>query len=254
MKYPRRSYFALCTASALFFCGCSESSSSNEKMTQAVHQAKRGNWQSAENTAAELSAKSPKAVTPMLLMALAYEKRGDLDKALDLARQCAAAAPDDFTAQYTFGRLSAGNPLRYSESFAILEKALTLRPGDSDTLVLLCNLGMQLKHPNTDRYLAQLNEKEEFQRSAQFNYQLGWRQAEKKNGKAAVEYLWRAVRLGGLQNPELPLNAARCIDSNGLSRKDAVKFYNLFIEHPAKKDPEKLKEAETRVRVLSGRR
>lgn len=244
-----RSALTACSAAIILF-GCSEDPSPGEKLTQAVHQAKQGNWEAAERTAAELSEKSPKSIAPMLLAALAYERKGDLDKALDLARQCALSENDDFAAQYTFGRLSAKNPLRYSEAFAILERALTLKPGDTDTLVLLCNLGTQLKHPDTGKYLAQLQNDPEISKSAHFFYQLGLNQAEKKNGRAAVEYLWRAVRLGGPRNPELILNAARCIDNGGFSPKDAISLYQFYINHPAKKETAKLQEATARVREL----
>lgn len=243
-----------CTLAAagtvLTFAGCSGEKNTDRQMSAAFAQAKQGKWSNAGKSAAEISAVSPDAAAPLLLQAIVYEKNGEYDKALDLARQCAANNPENFTCVYTFGRLSAADKMRRSEAFTILEKALQLNPGDRDTLVLLCNLGIMLNHPRLLQYLGQLRNNREFVSSATLYYQYGLALAMRGKKSEALLFLNHAVKSGG-NNPDFILNAARCIDRFNLSRGKAVEMYRLYLKNPAKKSAAAVDEAKTRIARLS---
>lgn len=181
----KTSFISTVALTVLFFCGCTESDSADRKMKSAFSQAQQGNWSEASSNAAELAAEYPGAVAPQLLQALAYEKNGDLAKATDLARQCAVNAPGDFTAQYTLGRLYSLDPHRQTEAFSALEQALQLCPGDTNTLVLLCNIGVTGNYPETEKYLNYLKNTQAFQNSADVYFMLGMWYAGKKKFPAA---------------------------------------------------------------------
>lgn len=236
---------------SFFLCGCMEKKSDTDKMSQAVSLAKQGDWKSAGESMQEISQKNPDALPPVLLQAIAYEKTGDFDKALDLSRQTAALKPDNFIAQYTFGRLSALVPMRRSEAFSILEKAHSLKNDDCDTLILLCNLGTLLKHPRTIIYLHKLRMNKKYTHSPALYYQYGLYYAARNNGKQAVVFMRQAARRSGIKNPELVLNAARCIDRNNFSAREALNLYRFFVNSPtSKKYPALVKEAKQRIAVL----
>ncbi len=242
------SILLICT---FFLYGCMEKKSDTDKMSQAISLAKQGNWKAAGESMQEISQKNPDALPPILLQAIAYEKTGDFDKALDLARQAAANKPDDFIAQYTFGRLSSKIPMRRSEAFSILEKAHSLKNNDSDTLILLCNLGTLLKHPRTVIYLNRLRQMPKYVTSPALYYQYGLYYAARNNGNQAIAFMRHAARRGGIKNPELILNAARCIDRNNFSAGEALNLYRFFVNVPtSKKYPALLKEAKKRIAAL----
>ncbi len=242
--------FALVLAGAAGLTGCSGEKNIDQKMSEAVAQAKQNKWQNAAKMASEMSAAVPNAASPVLLQAIAYEKSGEYDKALDLARQCAAANPENFTCVYTFGRLSAADKKRRSEAFVILEKALQLNPGDRDTLVLLCNLGTMLNHPRVLQYLGELHRHKEFASSATLYYQYGFVFAMRRDKDRALLFLRHAVKNSG-SNPDLILYAARCIDRFNLSKEQALAMYRLYLKHPGKKNAAAVAEAAKRVAGLS---
>ena len=239
---------ALC-AGALLWAGCSDRGNVDRKLSGALADAKQGKWEEAAQQAAAVAAVAPRSVAPLLLQALAYEQAGEFDKALDLARRCAEMAPEDFTVQYTFGRLSAADPMRRSEAFVILENALRLRPGDRNTLILLCNLGAALDSPQLATYLDQLRSDRETAATARFCFQYGLLRARQGNRGQALVFLQQAVRRDS-RDPDLILNAARCLDRYRISPAHAVNMYRLYLRHPGAADPLKIREAEARIAGL----
>ncbi|MBQ9804649.1 MAG: hypothetical protein IJW35_07390 [Lentisphaeria bacterium] len=213
----------------LLFAGCSGEEDMNSKMAQAAIQAKQGKWEAAGKNAAIVAEAKPGEIAPKLLQALAYEKQGDFDKAMDLARQCAESAPQDFTACYTLGRIASHDPMRRSEAFSILERALELKNGDENTLILLCNLGTQIEHPRVIKYLHQLRQIKGFAQSPVLRYQFGCYYVHTKNPGQARVWLRNAARLGiNSKNWDLLLACARTMDKSGFSRKDALNWYLLY--------------------------
>ncbi len=236
----------------LLVAGCQDNSSTDEKLNQAFNHARYGDWKSAEKIAAEISETYPQAVQPMLILALAFEKRGELDKAIDLARQAADAAPKDFTAQYTYGRLCASTPRRQAEAYTVLENALKLKAEDTNTLVLLCSIGIQRNEPSTDQYLNLLTHKPDFSRSAELYFMLGSRQAQKGNRDAAKRFMLDALnKCGGNRNPDFHYHIARCFDRNRFPANEIKQRYNLYLRIPGKKNPEYIADAGKRLRQLN---
>ena len=220
-------------------------------MALAAAQAKQDKWDEAGKNAGKVAEAKPGEVAPKLLQALAFEKQGEYDKALDLARQCGEKAPDDFTAQYTLGRLTAKDAMRRSEAFAILERALELKPGDHNTLVLLCNLGTEIEHPKVIRYLHQLRLTKEFSNSPVLRYQFGCYYVNIKNRNQATVWLRSAARLGiNSKNWDLVLECARRMDKSGFSPKDALNWYVLYRNLSGNRGAE-YKEVCARIKELS---
>lgn len=231
--------------------GCSEKDSTSEKLNQAVTHARNGNWELAAKNADSVAEEHPGTTAPMLLQALAYEKQGDLIKAVDLARQCVHAAPDDFTSLYTLGRLYSLDQKRQGDAFATLEKALLKKPEDTNTLILLCNLGIMRQEPNTDKYLNLLKQKPEFSTSRQLYFLLGMRQAEKRNFTAAKRFMMDALnKCGGVKDPDFIYEIACCFDRCRFPINETRKFYQLYIKSRGSKNPEKLLAARKRLRQL----
>ena len=246
--------FSLCAAcllSSLIMFGCSDDSSANKQLAEAVTKAKQGNWESAENIAENLSEQYPKSPAPMLLRSLAFEKNGDLVKATDIARKCTEITPDDFTAQYTLGRLYSRDPQRHAEAFSTLERALALKPGDPDTLILLCNLGIIRKEPVTDKYLNLLKQNPGFSKSAELNFMLGYRQAEQRNYEASKRFMMEALNYsGGIGNHDFIYSIAHCFDQHNFPKKTTVQFYRLYIQAAGQKDQAKVNMVKKRLQQL----
>ncbi|MBR7130470.1 MAG: hypothetical protein IKC82_00565 [Lentisphaeria bacterium] len=250
MKNHFRFYSTLLTAGVIL-CGCSDSNTAAEKLNHAVNQARNGNWQLAGKYAQDVALVSEKASAPLILSALAYEKDGEYNKALDLARQAVNASPDDFTALYTLGRLYSHDHQRHSEAFTTLEEALIRKPGDTNTLILLCNLGVIRQEPNTDKYLNLLKQKPEFATSLELHFLLGMRQAEKRNIEAAKRFMLAALnKCGGMKKPDIIYDIANCFDRCRFPASESRKFYNLYVRARGKKDPAKVIAAKKRLRQL----
>ncbi len=243
---------------ATVLTGCSsEEDSGNEQMTRAISLAKNGNWREAGQIADKLSADIPGAIAPILFQIVAYEKAGELDKATDLALQCARNNPKDFTAQYLLGRLYAMDSKRDGEAFEILERALQLRPGDLNTLILLCNLGVKRNEPNTRGYLEQLVTKTKLSNAELANAYYMQGLYLYKNGESALAFscMDRARELCRRDNPELLLQIARFADNDGNRSNEAGYIYRHFIilyGNTPNPDPDKLQEARLREQQLLG--
>ena len=236
-------------ALALLLAGCSGRNGADEKMSAALARAKQDKWDGIADQAAEISEAAPNAAAPKLLLALACERTGEFDKALDLARKCAEVSPDDFAVQYTFGRLSAVDPMRRSEAFAILEHALGLRPGDRNTLVLLCNLGTALNSPKTGKYLDMLRADKELGNSGRLWFLYGLFRARQGNKNEARIFFRQAVRKDG-KDTALLLNAARAVDRYKLSEPAALEMYRQYLDR-ADRDPAAVREVNARIAKLN---
>ena len=247
----------LCTT--VILTGCSGEKSGNEKMAGIIAAAKNGDWQNAEQTARELSDENPGDIAPTLFLIIAYEKAGELNKAIDLAVQCVRSNPKDFTAQYLLGRLYARDSRREADAFTTLESAFQLRPGDLNTLILLCNLGVKRNEPNTSIYLQQLVTKTQLDDTelAKAFYLQGLYLYKNGDTSMAFECMDQARNLCSRNNPELLLQIARFVDNDGNRSDDARYIYRHFIilyENTPNHDPAKLQEARQREQQLLGRR
>lgn len=239
--------------SLLIISGCSDGDSADEKLTQAVTYARQGNWIETKKISLELSEDHPEIVAPMLLQALAFEQEGDLIKAIDLANQCAKNYPEDFTAQYTLGRLYSKDIKRHTEAFSILEKVFKLNPSDTNTLILLCNLGVRRNEPATGKYLDKLLQKKLPRKEiGKLHYLKAIFLANNGDMNSACSSMIQAAT-NSSDNPELILQAARFIDHSNLNSRNAKLLYNTFILSCKKlpnPDLAKIAEAESRIAKL----
>lgn len=239
-------------------CGCREKISNDRKLYTCTNKIKNSQnpeekiaaWDNALKTSADILKADPGNRNAKLLQAIAYEKHGKYDEALDLANQAAQEYPDDFISLYTCGRLAAEQPLRRQQAFALLQKALVLNPGDVNTLILLCTLGTQLNHPRTMEYLIQLQQRKEYAGSATLSYQFAIYFANKNKKKEAVGFFKQAVSRG-TNNPGLIYNTALRVDHGKIGKPDS--FYRLFLNVPGVKDPAHTAYAQKRLKELGGR-
>ena len=239
----------------IIFSGCQDNNSTDEKLNQAFNHARNGDWKSAEKIAAEISEAYPQAIQPMLIQALAYEQKGELDKAIDLARHAADAATKDFTAQYTYGRLCASVPLRQAEAFSVLENALKLNPEDTNTLVLLCSIGVQRNEPSTDKYLSLLTHIPEYSNSPVLYFLIGTRHAQKGNRNAAKRVMLEVLnKYGGSRNSDYYYHIARCFDRNRFPVEEVKSRYTFYLRLRGRKTPEYIAAAGKRLQQLKNAR
>ncbi|WP_294506863.1 hypothetical protein [uncultured Victivallis sp.] len=113
-----------------------------------------GDWKKALKMAERAESLSENSVPALVLRAIAHEKLGERDLALDAARQAATLNPESFVAQYTLGRLYAADPTRYSDALAPLTRAAKLRNfRDRNTLILLANTTAALRSPSAGNWL-----------------------------------------------------------------------------------------------------
>jgi tetratricopeptide (TPR) repeat protein len=240
--------------SALIFCGCSDSS--DEQLAAAVNLAKQGKWQETAAIADKVAEDAPESVAPMLLQALAYEKNGEIGKAIDMAQRCVEKNPDDFTALYTLGRLYSLDPKRQDKAYTVLEKAITLRKGDVNTLTMLCNIGMKNNEPTVRIHLEQLVRRTDLSdpEKGKAYYMLGICLYKENKKNDAVKAMKNAERFSREKNPELLFYIARFYDENIGSDYQAVSLYRRFISRYSKIqgfNPELIKEAEANIKRLS---
>ena len=223
--------FMILWCAVLLFCGCSNDSSPDKDLTAAVTLAKKGEWQEAARIAAAAAEKNPHISAPLLIQALAYEKSGELNKAIDLASRCAENFPEDFTAQYICGRLYSKDPLRQDKAFTTLEKAIKLRKGDVNTLILLCTIGTANNEPGTLVYLNDLVQKSDLSDAdtarVYFLRGLYLRNVEHKLGDA-FQSMYRAGNYCRKENPELLCDIAVFLEENG-NRDVATFHYKRFL-------------------------
>ena len=240
------------SAVLIFFCGCGEKEPDNTKLNNAVKEFANGDYAKAENLVNDVLKNNPDNSSARLLQALKYEKDGDLDKALDIASAVAAEYPDSFVALYTKGRLQAQIPLHQRKAYETLLEANLRAPADIPTLILLCNLGTELKYKNVLQHINQLKQQPEYAKSNILNYQLGKCLLLHGKRKEAMAAFKSAVN--GLSDFGLLFNIARTVDSNNLDRQYAVKLYTIYSATAAgRKNPEAREYARSRIKALSAR-
>lgn len=235
--------------------GCFDDSSANSKLVDAVKKAKQGNWQEAEQIAIQLSEENPAAVSPVILQILSFENSGQMDKAVDLARQCAKSNPQDFAALYTLGRLYSKDEKRYGEAYSMLENAIILRPGDINTLILLCNLGVVNNESTAGKYLDQLVLKSKLSNAdtgrAYYLRGIYLDRSEKK--EEAYRSMMKAWDYSIKDNPELLFQIAAFVEKTGHRDVEAGLLYKRFVQYYEKTagyDPGKTALARTRSKRL----
>ena len=101
-------------------------------LVKAKEYADSGEWKEALKQARRAVELEPDNVSGLVFRAVASEKCGERDLALDSALQAVKINPESFAAQYTLGRIYASDPARYADAMNALEQALRLKPDDTN--------------------------------------------------------------------------------------------------------------------------
>ena len=245
-------YLLITGTALLLLCGCGKRVSDNVRLNNAVSEMKGGELEKAGKQLEAVLKNNPDNCSARLLMALKYEKEGDLDKAVDMASAVAAEYPDSFAALYTRGRLLAKTPLHRRRAYETLNDAHLRNPSDIPTLILLCNLGTELRYKNVLQFINLLKSKPEYAKNNVLNYQLG--KCLLLHGKRAEALAAFKSAVSNLSDFILLFNIARVVDSSNLDRQYAVQLYRIYVAVGGRKNaPEYRNYASQRLKVLTGR-
>ena len=205
---------ALCVA-FLLAAGCG-SRTANGCLAEASERASGGDWSGALKLARRAVELEPDNVAALIFRATACEKCGERDLALDSALQAVKVNPESFAAQYTLGRLYSADPARYADALNALEQAYRLKPDDTNTLILLCNVAVAMRSRQAVNYLALDN-------------QLGVALVHSGNFNAAKQAFMDACR-NSKNNPGMVYNMGAFLDRYTTSRANARGFYKFFLK------------------------
>ena len=209
--------------------GCGKPRDVSELLNGAMREAAAGNLEEATRLAEKAADQAPDRLDALLLQAILLEKQGQFEAALQAAVRAAEEHPDDFVAQYTLGRLYAADRNHAHEALVALGKAANLRPGDRNTLILLCNVHMTLDPAQAGKYLLSLARDRALFNSAPYQNQLGLSQLRNRNYQAAGQAFLRACRQAPDEATYL-LNLATCMDRYLGKSRVAVPLYQRYLD------------------------
>ena len=218
---------ALCVA-FLLAAGCG-SRTANGCLAEASERASGGDWSGALKLARRAVELEPDNVAALIFRATACEKCGERDLALDSALQAVKVNPESFAAQYTLGRLYSADPARYADALNALEQAYRLKPDDTNTLILLCNVAVAMRSRQAVNYLLQLKRRPEVAKNPALDNQLGVALVHSGNFNAAKQAFMDACR-NSKNNPGMVYNMGAFLDRYTTSRANARGFYKFFLK------------------------
>ena len=214
------------------FSGCGENSVSTDLLlSSAVECAGSGKWQACDDNALTVLKRDPSNTCALLLRSIALEHMGKAETALAMAKQAAENAPDDFPAQYNYGRLLAARGDSAKNAIQVLERALKLRPGNRSTLILLGQCSSKINADNAINYYLALPPAVQKMPEIQTRmamYYLDRRDRNPKNLSLALQALVNAYKSSS-DNPVIVLNLAMFIDHYVKDKKKAYGFYNRYL-------------------------
>jgi tetratricopeptide (TPR) repeat protein len=240
---------------ALFFCsGCGGSNDPDELVNDAARQLVAGEIKAAAASANRAVGLAPQRVDALVLQAIVLEKRGKLDDAIVAASKAVELDPQNFAAQYTLGSLYAADRKYSNEALVALGKALTYRPGDRNTLILLANVAIKVNPEQAMKYLNELARHRQVFETAEYQNIRGIGLVHRQQYAAAEKSFLKACQLRS-GNPSYWLNLAVCMDRFLNKGQAAVKIYRRYLDlapkTPETADSRKLIEA--RMQALRGR-
>lgn len=220
-------------------------------LNQAVDDARKGNWQEAFQLAQNVLKREAAHPEALVIHAIAAEKLGRIDLALNSARKAAELHPEHFAAQYTLGRMLCDRPGGAAEAMQPLERALKARPGDPNTLLLLGRAASRINADKTIDYYqmlpAEIRNRPEVQNQIAVYY-LARRGADRNNLARAQQALAKAYN-GAPRNPQIVHNLALyldyCIPDKGKTvdqYQKAIGFYDRYLKltvHNPELNPER---------------
>lgn len=207
--------------------GCSDNTVEG-CLNKANERASRGDWKNALKYTQKATELAPENVSALVFRAIAAEKAGEHDLAVSSASKAVSYNPDSFSAQYTLGRLYSTNPYRHAEAMNALLKALRLNKNDANTLIMLCNVAMEMHSSQTRTYLMMLKRLPNFADDPALENQLGIYYVSKGNYKAARQAFLTACSKAS-NNPEIVFNTALFMDRYAKSKVNAKNFYRHYL-------------------------
>lgn len=214
-------------AALLLLYGCGKPTVETS-LNNAAREAGSGNWQLVVKHCDRALDREPGNASALVFKALACEKLGDNDRALDAASQATKSNPDSFLAFYTLGRLYAKDSTRYSDALAALTRAQKLAPTDKNTLILLTNVYAAVNPAKQLTYLLFLMKfSPDMVDTAEFYNQLGIAQALNKS-PLAKETLLKAYRKN-TNDPVVIFNVATYFDQYEPQTRGAIQYYREFL-------------------------
>lgn len=214
-------------AATALLAGCSPASP-DECLKQGTLRLIEGKTAAARKLASRAEKLAPTDPTVLIFKAIACERAGERDPALDAALRAVSANPENFIARYTLGRLYSQDPARSTEALRELRQAIRLKPGDTDTLILLTNVSMKVNLAYARAFLQMLAATPEGAASPAVQNQLGVLLCRRQDYKSAKNAFLAAAK-NGSREPVVMLNLARFFDYHTQASKAAAKFYREFI-------------------------
>ena len=216
----------VCVSVIITLTGCGRSTP-EENLVSAIRAAETGDWKNARKYADRAAAGAPDHVGALVMRAIACDKSGDFDQALDSARRAANLDPENFAAVYTLGRLYSLDPLRCAEAVNTLVAALKLKPESADAKILICNVLSKMSSPAALRYLLILQKDERFANDPGLHSQMAVIYAKLGKNSIALQSFLKAYKADS-DNIDVIFNTARFCEFYVKNSRVARQFYARF--------------------------
>lgn len=220
--------FLAAVAGILLTAGCKDARDTGELLDQASRQLSAGKYTQALETADLAVRNAPARFDALLMRAIAQERVGRLDLALESALEAEKLAPTSFAVQYTLGRLYAADRKTHPQALIALSKALALRPGDRNVLILQANVYMGLRPAYAMQILTQLGRDTVLVSSGGYCNELGVSQVLCGKIREGGNQLSQAVARSP-RNPVFRLNYARYLDFYAQQPTAALVHYQTYL-------------------------
>ena len=213
---------------AVLVAGCGPATS-GECVDKAAAAAAKGDWRRALALTDRAVKLAPGNVDVLVFNAISALRCGETERAYMAASEAVNLAPGSFIAQYTLGKACMATPEHRGEAMRALLNALKLRRDDRDTLVLLCNLGIEVASPNLLSFVNMLKRDPEFAESAELYNQMALaylRRNDLENARQALINAWRL----GRDNIAINYNAGCFFDRYTNTKPVALKLYRNYMK------------------------
>ena len=209
-------------------CGRTQELSTQELLNHALKEASKGEWDVALGYLETATDREPDNVAALVFKAIALEGCDKYELALNVARKAAKISPKNFWAQYTLGRLYSKELGKMQDAVSPLLRALQLKPGDANTLLLLGRCSSALKLDSAIKYYKELSTKRQFKKRAELWNEMAIYYAERGQVNQAASCIVKAYKLAP-SNPMIVLNFATFVDQYAKDPKMALKYYRKFL-------------------------
>ena len=208
--------------------GCGPATS-GECVDKAAAAAADGDWHRALKLTDRAVKLAPGNSDVLVFNAIAALRCGEAERAYASASEAVNLAPGSFIAQYTLGKVCMESPEHKGEAMRALLNALKLRRDDRDTLVALCNLGIEIASPNSLSFLNMLKRDPEFAESAELCNQTALAYLRRNDIGNARQALINAWRLGR-NDVTINYNAGCFFDRYAKTPPVALKLYRNYMK------------------------